>query len=81
MFQQLYTNFFCQNTLIEEDLDFVIDEIVINKVFQKTDIEIETFESIEELKYPQEYENGGIFILDDLNKIDMNDPRVQAIFK
>ena len=36
---------------------------------------------IEELKYPQEYEDGGIIILDDLNEKEMNDPRVKAMFK
>ena len=32
-------------------------------------------------KFPQEYDDGGINILDDLNKKEMNDPRVQAMFK
>ena len=59
----------------------VIDEIVINKDFEKSDTEIETYESIELLKFPQEYEDGGIIILDDLNEKEMNDPKVQAMFK
>ena len=29
---------------------------------------MESYESIEELKYPQAYEDGGIIILDNLNK-------------
>ena len=29
---------------------------------------METYESIEELNYPQEYDGGGIIILDALNK-------------
>ena len=33
------------------------------------------------MKYPQEYDDGGIIILDDLNEKEMNDPRVQAKFK
>ena len=33
------------------------------------------------MKFPQEYEDGGIFILDDVNEKEMNDPRVQAMFK
>ena len=33
------------------------------------------------MKYPQEYEIDGRIILDDLNEREMNDPRVQAIFK
>ena len=68
------------NILNEEDIDLVIDEIVNNKDFEKSDIEIETFNNIEELKYPQEYENNSIIILDDLNQKEMDDPRVQAMF-
>ena len=69
------------NTLNEVNIDIVIDEIAKNKDFEKSNIEIEIFESIEELKFPQEYENNSIFILDDLNQKEMDDPRVQAIFK
>ena len=42
---------------------------------------METYESIEELKFPQDCEDGDIIIPDDLNGKEMNDPRVQAIFK
>ena len=69
------------NILNEEDLDIVIDEIVNNEDFQKSDCEIETFDNIQELKFPQEYANNTIFILDDLNQKEMDDPRVQAMFK
>ena len=69
------------NTLNEEDIDIVIEEIVNNKDFQKSDTEIETYESIGELKYPQEYENNSIIILDDLNQKEVDDSRVQAMFK
>ena len=69
------------NILNEEDIDILIDELVNNKDFQKSDIEIETFNNIEELKYPQEYENNSMIILDDLNQKEMDDPRVQAMFK
>ena len=69
------------NILNEEDIDIVIEEIVNNKDFQKSDTEIETFHNIEELKFPQEFNDGGIIILDDLNEKEMNDPRVQAKFK
>ena len=67
--------------LIEDDLQVVVDEIVNNEDFEKIDTEVETIESIEELKYPQEYEDGGIITLDDLNERDMNDSRVQALFE
>ena len=59
----------------------VIEEIVNNKNFEKRDTEIETFESIEQFKFTQKYEDGGIIILDDLNEKEMIDPRVQAMFK
>ena len=67
--------------LNEEDIDILIDELVNNKGFQKSDCEIETYESIEELKFPQDYENNSIIILVDLNQKEMDDPRVQAMFK
>ena len=65
----------------EEDIDVVIEEIVNNKDFEKSETEIKTYESIDELKFPQEYDDGGIIKLDDLNEKEMNDPRVQAMFK
>ena len=67
--------------LNEEDVDVVIEEIVNNKDFEKSDTEIETYESIEEIKFPQEFDDGDINILDDLNEKEMNDPRVQAMFE
>ena len=67
--------------LDEEDINVVIDEIINDKNFQKPDTEIETYESIEELKFPQGYEDGGIIIIDDLNEKEMITSRVQAMFK
>ena len=69
------------NFLNENDIDMVIEEIVSNKDFEKSDAEIETFNNREELKFPQEYENNSIIILDDLKQKEMDDPRVQAMFK
>ena len=69
------------NILNEEDIHVVIEEIVNVSDFQKSDTEIETYESIEELKFPQEYEDGGIIILDDLKEKEMNDPQLQTVFK
>ena len=69
------------NILNEEDIDVVIQEIVNKKDFEKSDAEIETYESIEGLKFPQEVDDGGINILDDLNEKEIIDPRLQAIFK
>ena len=56
-------------------------KIVRNKDFEKSDTEIETFESIKELKHPQESETGGNIILDVFNEREINDPGVQALFK
>ena len=64
-FSNFIPNNIIPNILNEEDNNIVKEEIVNNKDFQKSDIEKETFESIEELKFPQEYD-GGIIILDDL---------------
>ena len=69
------------NILNEEDIDIKIDEIVNSKDFEKSDIEIATYESKEDIKFPQEYENISIVILDDLNQKENDDPRVQAMFK
>ena len=70
------------NILNEADIDIVIDELVNNKDFEKSDTEKETFDKIaEELKFPQEDVNNSIIILDDLNQKEMDDPRVQAMFK
>ena len=70
-----------RNILNEEDIDLVIEEKVNNKDSEKSDTEIETCESIEELKFPQEYEKNSGIILDDLNHKEMDDPGVQAMFK
>ena len=39
---------------MEEDIDLIIEEIVNDKDFQKSDNKIETYKSIEKLEYPQE---------------------------
>ena len=70
------------NILNKDDIDVVIEEIVDNKDFEKSDTEKkETYEPIETLKFPQESDDGGIITLYDLNEKGMNDPRLQAIFK
>ena len=56
------------NILGEEDIDIKFEEIVNNKDFEKSNTEIETYENIEDLKFPQEYENNSTIILNDLNK-------------
>ena len=77
LFQKLKTCFsnyipihIIPNILNEEENDELIEKIVNIKDFQKPVIEIETFENILELKYPQEYKSKQtiIIIFDDLNQ-------------
>ena len=69
------------NILNEEDIDIVIGEIINDKDFEKSDIEVETHDNIEELKFPQDYENNSIIILDDLNEKEIKNDKIQAMFK
>ena len=69
------------NILNEEDTDVVTDEIVNDQDFQESGTKKETYESKEDLKFPQEYEDGGIIILDDLIEKEMDNPPVQALYK
>ena len=69
------------NILNETDIDIVTEDIVNNKDFEKSVIEIETFDNIKELRFPQEYENNSIIILDDLNEKEINNEKIQAMFK
>ena len=62
------------NIFNEEDIDVVIEEIVNNKDFEKSNTEIKTYESIEELKFPQKNDGGGTIILDDLIEKEMKNP-------
>ena len=67
--------------LNEEHIDLVIEKIVNNEDIEKSDTETEIYESMEVLKYPQDYDDGGIIILDEMDEKKMNDPRIQAMFK
>ena len=69
------------NILNEEDIDIVIEEIVNDKDFEKSDFQMETYKSIEELKFPREYENNTNIMLDDLNEKKINIDKTQAMFK
>ena len=70
-----------QNILNEEDIGLVIEELVNIKDFEKSDTEIETFDDIEDLKFPQEYENNSIIIVDDFNEKEINNDKKQPMFK
>ena len=49
--------------------------------FEKSDTEIEIFDNIEELRFPQEYENNSIVIPVDSNEKEINNDKIQAMFK
>ena len=57
------------NILNEEDIHVIFDQIVNKKDSEKSITGLKTYESIEELKYPQEIEDRGIIILEDLYEI------------
>ena len=67
-----------RNLLNEEDTAVLSYEVFNNKDFEKSDTEMEAFESIGELNFPQEYEDSSNIILDDLNEKELNGPRAQA---
>ena len=69
------------NILNEEDIDIVVEEKVNNKDFEKSDTEMETFDSTEEPKFPQEHETNSINNLDDLTEKEINKAKIQAMFK
>ena len=81
VFKNYIPNNIIRNIFNEEGIDIVIDEKINNKDIEKSDTEIETFDNMEEMRYPQEYEDGGIIVLHDLNEKERIDPRVQAMFK
>ena len=54
--------------------------MVKNKVFEISDTETKTYESIEDLNFRHKHEGGGILSSDNLNEKGGNDPRVQAMF-
>ena len=58
-----------------------MEEIINNKDFGKSDTQKETYDNIEELKFPQDYENTSIIILDDSNEKEINNDKIQAMFK
>ena len=69
------------NILNEYDIDVVNEEIINHEDFEKSNTEIETYDNIEELRFPQEYENNSIIILDELIEKEINNDKIQAMFK
>ena len=64
MFSNNFPIHIIPNILNEEDIDVVIDEGINNKDFQNINTEMETYDSIQNIKYPQDYDNGGTINLD-----------------
>ena len=59
----------------------VIDKIFNKKLFEKSDTGIETYETIEEIKFLQEYEDRAVIFVDDIKEKEKNDLRIQAMYK
>ena len=57
--------------------------IVNDEDFASSEIEIEAYNNIEELRDANEYDSGknNVIILDDLSKNQLNDKKVQMLFK
>ena len=66
-----------------EELDDVIEVIVNDEDFVSSEIEIEFYDNIDEMKDANEYdsEKHNVIILDDLSKDQLNDKKVQMLFK
>ena len=61
----------------------IIDEICNDKNIETSDIEVETFDNIEELVFPQEHDSNQpiVVFLDDLNEKEVSSPKVESMFK
>ena len=53
-------------------MDRVNDEIQNDKDFEKSDKGIQTHGSIEEIQFPQKYQDGGKTSLDNINEEEKN---------
>ena len=71
------------NILNEEDLDSFFDKTVLHRNFEQSGTENATYESVKDLKHPQEYDWNVPIVnnLADLKEEEMIDPRMKAIFK
>ena len=72
-----------QKNVSLEELDDVIEVIVNDEDFISSETECEVYDNIDELKNAQEYdgEKHSKIILDDLSKDQLNDKRIQMLFK
>ena len=68
--------------LNEEDRDSINEEIAPGENIEISETEVESHETKEELKYPQENDSEQtiVIILDDLDE-NKNNPRIQAMFR
>ena len=64
-----------------DELDKTIEENINDEDFESSHIDCESYEGIDELKNPQDYDPNihNVIILDDLNKQPLNDERVQIL--
>ena len=68
------------NNLKEDDTAVVFDELCNDRDVHKSDKEIEKYNSIEDLKCPQQYGSDQPIVnsLDDLNEKELNTPKVES---
>ena len=66
-----------------EDINDIIEEIVKDEDFVTSEMECEAYDNIDEMRDANEYdsEKHNIIILDDLSKDQLNDKKVQMLFK
>ena len=72
-----------QNILNEEVLGQLVEETVNHQTLDASELELETFESIEGMNYPLDFnrEFSIVFPLDDSIEKQLNDPRLQTLFE
>ena len=69
------------NILNEIDSDLLIEEIVNDKIFEKLEREIETFETKDETKYPQNYKSDCLIFINIVELNELDKKILQALFR
>ena len=64
-------------------MDIIIEEIVNHENLEKSETEVDIFEAIEELRYPQDFNSDSavVIILNGINQKEIIDSRIQPMFK
>ena len=72
-----------QNVFNEANLGLTFQKKINNENFEKSETEKETYESIEELKYPKQKNSEYLIVIIsvDINEKEITDLRFQAMFR